>query len=138
MIEIPGENDGTGLLQLELENLMPRGMSGRAQNSNGPVAESIVVAVDDLRLRRLVAAECLRNDAGGRRSRERGGQFGLVEYPNRVGEGICVAGMVEVKVRERHVGHILGRQGQRMQLLDERGGDGHGYARERAPPRLVP
>src|SRR5258708_13379282 len=98
MIEIPGENDGTGLLQLELENLMPRGMSGRAENSNGPVAEYIVVAVDHLRLRRLVAAECLRNDAGGRRSRERAGPFGLVEYPNRVGEAICVAPLVALKL----------------------------------------
>src|SRR5258708_21249488 len=94
-------------------------MSGRAENSKGPVAEYIVVAVDHLRLRRLVAAECLRNDAGGRRSRERGGQFGLVEYPNRVGEGICVAGMVEVKLREPLVGHILGRQGPRKQHLHQ-------------------
>src|SRR5260370_32561866 len=63
MVEVAREDHRSGLLQLELEHLMPGRMAWRSEDADSAVAKDIEVAIAHVGFCALVAAEGRRNDA---------------------------------------------------------------------------
>src|SRR5437773_7339990 len=99
---------------------MTRGVPRRLEDAHAAVAEYVMVSVDHLRPDVCVGTERGRVDTERWRCARRPGELGIVDDPDRRAEEICVASVIEVKVRERDMGHVRRGEAQGLQLLGER------------------
>src|SRR6267143_2295628 len=130
VVEVSREDHDARLLQLHRQHAVTWGVSGRLEDAHAAVAEHVEVAVDQLRLGGLAGAEGTRIDAERCRRRSGPGQLGPVDDPGRGAEGVGIAGVVEMEMRDREVGDVGRRNLDALQLVDQRLYDGELEAAE--------